>query len=165
LPYNTRFHLTLNLQEFYYGVVLCRDGFVDNPEDAAWSLTFDYAGTGALSVLLFIFPYGQGSLTLTVLSLMLYGFNILLAILFTVISVLRFALYPELWNKVLRHPVQNVYLACYPMAVSTLVNASVVVLSDKLEFGGSSFVYFLWGLWWFDAVLSTACCFVGFHHM
>lgn len=122
-------------------------------------------GTGAISVLFFLFPYGQGSLPLVVLSLIFFALNVLFASTFTVVSILRYALYPSLWNKMLRHPTQNLFLACYPMGVTTLVNVSVVVLHQHLVFGNTSFVYFLWAVWWYDAIVSSICCFVGFHHM
>jgi hypothetical protein len=44
------------------------------------------------------------------------------------------------------------------MALATLVNGAAYIHHDN-GFGGIRFVYFVWGAWWLDIVLSFASCF------
>ncbi|CAE6507484.1 unnamed protein product, partial [Rhizoctonia solani] len=62
-----------------------------------------------------------------------------------------------------KHPVQSLYLGCFPMGFATLINASLNAyqayrLSD-------SFLYALWGLWWLDTIVALAVYFLMLYIM
>ena len=65
----------------------------------------------------------------------------------------------------MRHPVQSLYLGCYPMGFATLIIASVGIVYEHFGYGGTRFLYTLYGLWWFDVAMSLAVCFGQLHIM
>jgi len=65
-------------------------------------------GTGIVATLLHNFPYGVRSLD--VIANVVFCLNILLFGLFSVVSLLRYYLFPGLWSAMLRHPVQSLFL-------------------------------------------------------
>ena len=65
-------------------------------------------GTGIVSILLHNFPFGARWLYW--LSVIVFCLNILLFVTFTIISALRYTLYPGIFNAMLRHPVQSLFL-------------------------------------------------------
>ncbi|QRW20860.1 malic acid transport protein [Rhizoctonia solani] len=113
-------------------------------------------GTGAVSSLLHNFPYGSRPI--------LYGFGVAVLILnmclfglFFVISAIRYIRYPEIFRSMFKHPVQSLFLGCFPMGFSTLINAS---LNACQVYGlGDRFLYALWGLWWFNSALALVVYF------
>lgn len=119
-------------------------------------------GTGGVSTLLHIFPYGSKPV--------LHGFavallivNLILFTLFCVLSTIRYVKYPEIISLMYRHPIQSLYLGCFPMGFATLINAS---LNAYQAYGLSpGFLYVLWGLWWFDSVLALAVYFLMLYTM
>ncbi|KII92396.1 hypothetical protein PLICRDRAFT_37173 [Plicaturopsis crispa FD-325 SS-3] len=122
-------------------------------------------GTGSISVLFHNFPYGTETTAVRVLSLIFFFLNLALAITCTVISIARYTLYTGLWSTMMRHPVQNLYLGCYPMGITTLINVAVGLIYQDLKWGGTGFLYFLWGVWWADVAASFVCCWMGVHYM
>ncbi|CAE6457766.1 unnamed protein product [Rhizoctonia solani] len=119
-------------------------------------------GTGAVSVLLHNFPYGSRPV--------LHGFGVAILILnvclfglFCVLSGIRYGRYPEILRLMYKHPVQSLYLGCFPMGFATLINSSLnAYLAYKLN---SSFLYILWGLWWFDTIIALAVYFLMLYIM
>ncbi|CAE6383364.1 unnamed protein product [Rhizoctonia solani] len=113
-------------------------------------------GTGAVSSLLHSFPYGSQPV--------LHGFGVAILILnvclfglFCVLSGIRYIRYPEIFSSMYKHPVQSLYLGCFPMGFSTLINAS---LNAHQTYGlGDNFLYALWGLWWLDSIVALAVYF------
>jgi tellurite resistance protein TehA-like permease len=83
--------------------------------------------------------------------------NLFLFILFTAITLTRYIMYPEVWSMMIRHPVQSLYLSCIPMGGSTLLTVAASLFYDEFSFGGTRFLYFLWGLWLFDVTLCFVC--------
>lgn len=65
----------------------------------------------------------------------------------------------------LRHPVQSLYVGCYPMGAATLINVSVGLVREQYGFGGKPFLYIIWAFWWIDVVLSFICAFAVVHVM
>ena len=51
------------------------------------------------------------------------------------------------------------------MGATTLINVAVTVINGQLNYGGKSFLYFIWAMWWLDIFVSFACCWVGVHAM
>lgn len=68
-------------------------------------------------------------------------------------------MFPRIWHAILHHPVQSLYLGCFPMGAATLITVGITVVSQYWGFGGTAFVYVLWAFWWLDAILSFLCCF------
>ncbi|KAJ1305295.1 hypothetical protein OPQ81_000319 [Rhizoctonia solani] len=119
-------------------------------------------GTGAVSMLLHNFPYGSQPV--------LHGFGVVVLILnvclfslFSTLSTIRYIKYPGTFSLMYKHPVQSLYLGCFPMGFSTLINASLNAYQTyKL---GDNFLYVLWGLWWVDSVLALAVYFLMLYTM
>ena len=105
-----------------------------------------------------VFPYGSGSRTLRVLSVTFFFLNLLLFMLFCCASALRYWRFPGVWDAMLRHPVQSLYLGTFPMGALTLIGVATSVLHGECGFGGRGFLYTLWGFWWVDVALSALCC-------
>ncbi|KAI9445675.1 voltage-dependent anion channel [Lactarius psammicola] len=115
-------------------------------------------GTGAVSLLFSVFPYWNGSQALRLLSTVFFFLNLLLFVLFCVVSAARYWRFPGMWTAVLRHPVQSLFLGTFPMGALTLIAVATIVLHGQYGFGGRGFLYTLWGLWWADVALSALCC-------
>ncbi|CAE6522990.1 unnamed protein product [Rhizoctonia solani] len=113
-------------------------------------------GTGAVSMLLHNFPYGSRPI--------LHGFGVAILILnlclfgiFCCISAIRYIRYPGTFGLMCRHPVQSLYLGCFPMGFSTLINASLN--AHQTYQLGNRFLYLLWGFWWLDAIVALGVYF------
>ncbi|KAI0477352.1 voltage-dependent anion channel [Xylariaceae sp. FL0804] len=119
-------------------------------------------GTGIVSVLLHQLPYTAAGLLYV--SYAFFGLNVLLFLVFAVLSLLRYTLWPEIWSAMLAHPQQSLFLGCFPMGLATIIN--MIVLSCRSW--GIWTIYLAWGLWWLDVVLALASCllvpFVVMHH-
>ena len=115
-------------------------------------------GTGAVSTLFAVFPYGQHSGPCKTISTAVFVLNVLLFALFIAVNVTRYARYPDLWSLMIRHPVQSLYISTFPMGAVTLITFGITVLQGHYGFGGRSFLFVLWGLWWIDVAISGLCC-------
>lgn len=110
--------------------------------------------TGVVSILLHQLPYnGNG---LRIISEIFFVLNLVLFLLFTFISCLRYILYPQLFFAVLRHPHQSLFLATFPVGLATLINMTVLVCVPAW---GSGVATFAWVLWWIVSVLALLTCF------
>lgn len=90
-------------------------------------------GTGIVSILLHNLQY-NGS-WLYYLSVVVFCLNISLFVTFLLVSILRYSIWPEIWTKMLRHPVQSLFLGTFPMGLATIVNMIVFVCVP------------IWGTW------------------
>ncbi|KAH8083777.1 voltage-dependent anion channel [Cristinia sonorae] len=122
-------------------------------------------GTGAISILFHAFPFGRGSEAMNIFSAIFFFLNLLLFVLFNILTAARYAMFPHIWPIMLRHPVQSLYLGCYPMGATTLINVGVVLLDSEWHWGGKKFIYILWALWWVDVAISVVCAFPLVHYM
>lgn len=110
-------------------------------------------GTGIVSILLHNLPYN--SQWLRWISIALFGLNILLFMLFCILSVTRYCLYRGIFVAMIRHPVQSLFLGTFPMGFATIVNMFIYVC---VPVWGRWAVTFAWAMWWIDAVVSICCC-------
>jgi tellurite resistance protein TehA-like permease len=111
-------------------------------------------GTGIVSILLHNLPYnGQW---LYWLSVIMFVLNVVLFVVFTLMTMLRFALWPELFGCMLRDMKASLFLGTFPMALSTIVNMVVFVCVPAW---GSHAVTLAWTLWWINVVLAVAIAF------
>jgi tellurite resistance protein TehA-like permease len=115
-------------------------------------------GTGAVSTLFSVFPYGDQSGICRALSTAVFVLNLLLFVLFFAVSITRYARFPGIWNIMIRHPTESLSLGTFPMGAATLIGVGATVLHGQYGFGGQAFLYTLWGLWWVDLAISILCC-------
>ncbi|KAF5385900.1 hypothetical protein D9615_002517 [Tricholomella constricta] len=115
-------------------------------------------GTGVISALASRFPFGAGSIALEVISLMFFFLNLFLFVIICGMTVARYWLYPEMWNKMLSHPGQGLFVGAFPMGVATLINSALTAHQDW-SFAGTGFLYTLWAFWWADMAISFLCAF------
>jgi tellurite resistance protein TehA-like permease len=112
-----------------------------------------------ISSLFHSFPYGGNSKVMNGFALAFFFLNIILFFMFLALSVACYIMFPRIWRSMLHHPVQSLYLGCFPMGADTLITVGIIVVSQYWGFGGNTFVYVLWGFWWLDGILSFLCCF------
>lgn len=137
-------------------------------------------GTGATSALIYNFPYGHGSPLIRIFTLIVFFLNLVLFILISAASVARYALFPDVWSKMLHHPAQSMFIGAIPMGFTTLISVALVSLAipcnsfginflqdmnQDTGFGGLGFLYFLWGCWLIDSAVSFLCAFGMVHTM
>ncbi|KAF9881741.1 wyosine base formation [Colletotrichum karsti] len=111
-------------------------------------------GTGIVSILLHNLPYNVTWISHG-LAIAFFVLNVGLFTVFTAITILRYALYPEIWKAMVIHPAQSMFLGCYPMGFATIINMMVFVCAPAW---GDWVVSWAWGFWWLDAALSLATC-------
>lgn len=110
--------------------------------------------TGVISIMLHQLPYN--GMWLKILSDIFFVLNVLLFVLFTVISGIRYTVYPKIFPAVLRHPHQSLFLATFPVGLATIINMIVLVCVPAW---GEGWAIFAWTLWWIDSVMALAACF------
>ena len=91
--------------------------------------------------------------------------NIALFILLTSCGVARYTMFRDIWRTMIHHPVQSLYLGCFPMGFATIIMGSVAILYESFGFGGRGFLMSLWALWWLDVALALLVCFGQLHVM
>lgn len=107
-------------------------------------------GTGIISVLLESLPYRFNGLH--ALALIFFGINLLLFVVFMVISIIRCIIWPPLLLRTLLNPVSCMFFGSLSMGFTTLINMCVVgFVSDGRHY---SFAIFLWVLWWINSIFS-----------
>jgi tellurite resistance protein TehA-like permease len=110
--------------------------------------------TGIVSILLHQLPYnGNG---LQIISVVFFVLNLVLFILFSFISCLRYLSYPQIFKAVLRHPHQSLFLATFPVGLATLINMTVLVCAPAW---GAGMATVAWVLWWIVSVMAVTNCF------
>lgn len=83
-------------------------------------------GTGVTSALVHNFPYGHGSLVIRIFTLITFFLNLVLFILISGATAARYALFPDVWSKMLHHPAQSLFVGAVPMGFATLINIALV---------------------------------------
>ncbi|KAJ4859881.1 voltage-dependent anion channel domain-containing protein [Trichoderma breve] len=111
-------------------------------------------GTGIVSILLHNLPYNGAWLYW--ISVIFFVLNLTLFILFTVISALRYLIYPGLFMTMIRHPAVPLLSGAFPIALSTIVEMIVLVCVPAW---GPWTVTLAWTLWWIDAAISIIICY------
>lgn len=82
-------------------------------------------GTGIVSILFHNLPYN--GTWLYWLSFVVFALNVFLFVVFTLASILRYALYPKIWGVMNRHPTKSLFLGTFPMGLAAIVNMVVFV--------------------------------------
>lgn len=91
--------------------------------------------------------------------------NLVFFVILTLCAVARYSIYRGIWSSMIHHPVQSLYLGCFPMGFATLIIAAVGIVHNYFGFGGARFLYAMWGLWWLDVAISLVTCFGQLHVM
>lgn len=110
-------------------------------------------GTGITSILLHQLPYQFNGLG--IISNLVFGLNVLLFLLFLVISIARYIIWPQLFWIMLFHPTQSLFLGTFAMGMATIITMCAISAAPAW---GPGFVTFTWTLWWINAVLSLCIC-------
>lgn len=110
-------------------------------------------GTGITAVLFHEMPYSAQ--WLCIISYIVFGLNVVLFLLFTVISIVRYVRWPSLLFLLLRHPVQSMFLGAFSMGFSTLINMCVLAIAPHTNY---HFTLFVWALWWINSAMAVAMC-------
>ncbi|KAM5545408.1 hypothetical protein V8D89_001021 [Ganoderma adspersum] len=114
--------------------------------------------TGAVSALVHNFPYHNDSPVLKTVALAVFLLNLVLFVFVCACTILRYVLFPEIWGLMITHPSQSLFMACFPMGITTLIDSALNINQDW-GFGGTRFLWTLWGFWWLDSVFSYAIAF------
>ena len=110
--------------------------------------------TGIVSEMLFLMPYrGPGQQTA---GIVFFFINILLFTIFTIATIVRYCLFPQIPMLILEHPSESLYVGTVPMAWATIVNMTIY---SGAQFG-TGIVTFAWIGWWADVVMSITTCFL-----
>ncbi|KAF3910600.1 hypothetical protein ABW21_db0203516 [Orbilia brochopaga] len=109
-------------------------------------------GTGITAVLLYIMPYNAR--WIQYIAIAIFCFNILLFIAFSIISLLRYTMFPGIWGFMIGHPVQSLFIGTFPMGLCTIINMMILTCLQW----GDGMLLFSWALWWVDVAVSAACC-------
>ncbi|KAF8997918.1 voltage-dependent anion channel [Cyathus striatus] len=115
-------------------------------------------GTGTVSVLVARFHFGAGSTPLKVISLSFYFLNLFLFTAFTVITALRFWMFPSLLKQTLLNPTESLFVGAFPIGAASLIDESIII-HRSWSFGGKGFLYALWSFWWLDLGISFLTAF------
>ncbi|KAA1476001.1 hypothetical protein DENSPDRAFT_842864 [Dentipellis sp. KUC8613] len=120
-------------------------------------------GTGAVSILFQNYPYGNETDGMRVMSAIFFFLNLLLFVIFTTTTILRYIAFPDIWSLMIRHPVQSLYLGCFPMGGATILTVAITLFYNTYGFGGTGFLYTIWAFWWLDVAVSILCCWALIH--
>ena len=142
----------------------CEHGYATIPYKYLYT-TKPQTGTGAISALFHVFPYGSQNRVMQSIAFFFLLLNLLLFIILTLCAVARYTIYRGIWSSMIRHPVQSLYLGCFPMGFATIIISAVGIVYNYFGYGGKEFLYVLWALWWVDVAVSLVTCFGQLHCM
>ncbi|GFF30289.1 sulfite efflux pump SSU1 [Aspergillus udagawae] len=107
-------------------------------------------GTGMISTALNTLPYNGRWLYW--ISIVVFALNVAIFAVCSILSVLRYTMYPETLSAVLNEPAQSMFLSTFPMGLATIVNMVCFVCVPAW---GNWARDFAWALWMVDACLSV----------
>lgn len=108
-------------------------------------------GTGIVSALMTSIPFDAPVLHL--LSIVFFLLNTVLFTLASITSILRYALYPEIWNVMIQDPTNSLFLATIPMGFATLIEMWVFIC---VPIWGEWAKTVAWALWMIDVVAAAS---------
>ncbi|KAE8349593.1 voltage-dependent anion channel [Aspergillus coremiiformis] len=107
-------------------------------------------GTGMAGILFYLIPFQHA--VLYYIAIAFFALNALLFITVLGISILRYALYPEIWKLMIQDPVNSLFLATCPMGFATLIELWVFIC---VPHWGDWAKTTAWTLWIVDAVAAA----------
>ncbi|ETN38205.1 uncharacterized protein HMPREF1541_06236 [Cyphellophora europaea CBS 101466] len=108
-------------------------------------------GSGIAALLFTQFPYP--ATWLYRLSIACFALHVILVLLLSLLSLLRYTLYPSLWTTMLHHPTESLYLGAFPVSLLSLSNLLASLCAGPW---GRWAAYTAWGLWMLGSVLAVA---------
>lgn len=111
-------------------------------------------GTGVTSLLLETLPYKFHGLD--VIAIVFFGITLFSFGMLTVLSIIRFIVWPQVLWLLLLHSTHSEFLGCTSMTISTLMNFCALHWVHGRE---GSFRYFVWAVWWFNSAYAIILCF------
>jgi len=106
-------------------------------------------GVGISSSIVYSFPFPAE--WLKIIGISIWGFNMSLFLVANIMTVLRFILYPDQFNKMLAHPGQSAFVGCYPMGFATIINMTDLIFGTRAWRA----VYVMWWIDVFFTLLSA----------
>jgi tellurite resistance protein TehA-like permease len=82
-------------------------------------------GTGIVSILLHNLPFDNRGLYW--ISVVLFVINLVLFIVFSIITTARYVIYRGMWTAMIQHPVMPLFLGAIPIGFSTVITMIVLV--------------------------------------
>lgn len=110
--------------------------------------------TGMAGQLLHNLPYQFHGLNILVI--IVFIFTLIQFVLFTVVSIVRYILWPRKFLETFQSPTQSLTLSMVPMALVTIINMTIYVCAPHW---GDWVLMLAWVLWWIDAAMSLFVCF------
>lgn len=107
-------------------------------------------GTGMISTALNTLPYNGRWLYW--ISIVVFVLNVAIFAVCSILSVLRYTMYPETLNTIMNEPAQSMFLSTFPMGLATIVNMICFVCVPAW---GNWTRDFAWALWMVDVCLSV----------
>lgn len=110
-------------------------------------------GTGIVSILLHTLGTTYSSQPLRYISIAVFICNLALFFAILAATILRYVMYPAVWNLMIKHPFQSLFLGTAPMGLATLVNFFALEFAPRW---GNWARVLVWSIWWVDVVASIA---------
>src|SRR6266480_2250606 len=107
-------------------------------------------GTGICGVLLHAIPWQAR--WLEHMSIIFFVLNTTLFGIFTILTLLRYTIWPEIWTVMTLDPVDSLFLGTVPMGFATLIQLWVAICVPAL---GPWAATFAWVLWMVDAIVAA----------
>ncbi|KAH8433154.1 TDT family transporter [Aspergillus melleus] len=107
-------------------------------------------GTGVVAILLSVIPFQAR--WLYYLSIIVFLLNVVLFVLASLLTVLRYAMYPRAWALMMHNPVDLLYLATLPIGFATLIEMWVFICVPAWGYWATILA---WVLWMIDTAVSV----------
>lgn len=111
-------------------------------------------GTGIVAILLQNFPFPFYGLP--TIALVIYILNVVIYCTFTLMTVARYILFPSIFELMMKHSAQSLFIGTIPMGLTTITNFTILVIADKKEWG----MDLAFGLYITQLVLTVFSCIV-----
>ncbi|KAG1450312.1 hypothetical protein G6F56_008386 [Rhizopus delemar] len=111
-------------------------------------------GNGIVAILLQGFPFQFKGLS--TISFVVFMINVVVYCIFTVITILRYILFPSIFKLMIAHPSQSLFIGTIPMGLTTITNYTALTLIDKYSWG----MNLAFTLWCIEFAMTTVSCFL-----
>ncbi|KZS92647.1 hypothetical protein SISNIDRAFT_486167 [Sistotremastrum niveocremeum HHB9708] len=115
-----------------------------------------------------VIPWHHELLVLKVIFLIFWLTTLLVIFAFLGLTIARYVMFPDLWQKVWDHPDEAMYFACLPMSLIPMQNGMSEGLDLWWGLGGHNsarFLWFIFGCWLATTLLGYTIAFVCFKKM
>ncbi len=80
----------------------------------------------------------------------LWLLNIVFFAIFSLLFIARGIYFPESWSRMLKHPLQPMFLGCIPMGLATILNGFIIF---GIQLYGNCSIGIAVSLWWIDVAV------------